>query len=212
MDILNSLYLKSLGLIRTTAEPGSIVFVSTPDSRRDDKFLTIAVPIENLASVIGALETVAVDGVTITGDGTPGNPLTVNIAGTGLVDSVTDDGIGWVTVDNTDPENPIISFAGVAVDGVTITGTGLAGDPLVAAIPAPTAVIIKAAFAQADFATDVDALAAPLGQSLVVTDYTVSGFGGTFTRISTLNSTFLDWAVLATDNTAVVGLYGNAPL
>jgi hypothetical protein len=133
MDILNALYLKAQGLIRTSAEPNSIVYLSTPDPRRDDKYLTIGVPIENLAAVIGALQTVAVDGVTITGDGTPGNPLTVNIAGTGLVDSVTADGIGWITVDNTDPENPIVGFAGIEVDGVTITGTGLAGDPLVAA-------------------------------------------------------------------------------
>lgn len=138
MDILNAAYLKAQGLIKTTAEPNSIVYLSVPDPRRDDKYLTIGVPIENMASVIGALQTVAVDGVTITGDGTPGNPLTVNIAGTGLVDSVTDDGLGWITVDNTDPENPIISFAGIAVDGVTITGTGLAGDPLVAVIPTPT--------------------------------------------------------------------------
>lgn len=138
MDILNALYLKAQGLIRTSAEPNSIVYLSTPDPRRDDKFLTIGVPIESLAAVIGALQTVAVDGVTITGDGTPGNPLAVSIAGTGLVDSVTDDGAGWVTVDNTDPENPIISFAGIAVDGVTVTGTGLAGDPLVANLASPT--------------------------------------------------------------------------
>ncbi len=52
------------------------------------------------------------------------------VIGTG-VQSVTDDGNGHVTVDNTDPVNPIIEFDGVSVDGVTITGTGLPGDPLV---------------------------------------------------------------------------------
>jgi len=212
MDILNPLYLKANNLIRTNAEPGSIVFLATPDPRRDDKFLTIGVPIENLASVIGALETVAVDGVTITGDGTPGNPLTVNIAGTGLVDSVTDDGLGWITVDNTDPENPVISFAGIEVDGITITGTGLAGDPLVAVAPAAVVPVVRAGFTQADFAGDVDVLALPVGGILIVKNYNAGGFGGSFIRISTINNTYIDWSVLATDNTAVVGLYGDAPL
>ena len=49
------------------------------------------------------------------------------------VASVTDDGNTYVTVDNTDPANPVIGFAGVNVDGVTITGTGTTGDPLVGA-------------------------------------------------------------------------------
>ena len=50
----------------------------------------------------------------------------------GIVSSVTDDGNGVVVVDNTDPLNPIITFAGVFVDGVTITGDGTSGNPLVA--------------------------------------------------------------------------------
>lgn len=60
------------------------------------------------------------------------------------VQSVTDDGNGVVNVNNTDPVNPVIEFdqaqletdlAGniaVAVDGVTITGDGTTGNPLVA--------------------------------------------------------------------------------
>lgn len=79
MDILNPLYLKARKLIRTSAEPNSVVYLATPDPKRDDKFITIAVPIENLAEVIGALSTVVTDGVTITGDGTPGNPLVANL-------------------------------------------------------------------------------------------------------------------------------------
>jgi hypothetical protein len=50
----------------------------------------------------------------------------------GIVSSVTDDGNGVVVVDNTDPLNPIITFAGVYVDGVSITGNGTSGNPLVA--------------------------------------------------------------------------------
>lgn len=49
---------------------------------------------------------------------------------TGWVESVTDDGNGVVSVDNTDPLNPIINFNGVNVDGTTITGDGTAGTPL----------------------------------------------------------------------------------
>lgn len=42
---------------------------------------------------------------------------------------------GW-NVDNTDPQNPIIDPP--SVDGVTITGDGTPGDPLVAAVPTIT--------------------------------------------------------------------------
>lgn len=50
----------------------------------------------------------------------------------GYVQSVTDDGNLLVAVNNTDPQNPVIEFFGVAVDGVTITGDGLLGAPLAA--------------------------------------------------------------------------------
>lgn len=53
-------------------------------------------------------------------------------AGGGSVNSVTDDGNGVVTVDNTDATNPIVEFNGVNVDGTTITGDGTSGNPLVA--------------------------------------------------------------------------------
>lgn len=65
---------------------------------------------------------ISVDGVTITGDGTPGNPLVGSPAG---VVSVT-----GLDTDNTDPLNPIIN---IAVDGATITGDGTPGNPLVSA-------------------------------------------------------------------------------
>lgn len=72
---------------------------------------------------------ISVDGTTITGDGTPSNPL---VSHGGTVMSVTDDSSGVVTVDNTDPANPIILFKGVFTDGTTITGDGTSGNPLVA--------------------------------------------------------------------------------
>lgn len=50
----------------------------------------------------------------------------------GAVTSVTDDGNLVVVVDNTIPTAPVITFAGVNVDGVTITGDGTTGNPLVA--------------------------------------------------------------------------------
>jgi hypothetical protein len=62
---------------------------------------------------------ISVDGATITGDGTPLNPL-VSVA----------DGVQSVTgldTDNTDPTNPIIN---ISVDGATITGDGTPLSPL----------------------------------------------------------------------------------
>lgn len=75
---------------------------------------------------------ISVDGTTITGTGTPANPLVAVIPASG-VQSVTDDGNGVVSVDNIDPINPVIQFNGVNVDGVTITGDGTIANPLVAA-------------------------------------------------------------------------------
>ena len=70
---------------------------------------------------------ISVDGVTITGDGTPANPL-VSVA----------DGVQSVTglnTDNTDPLNPIIE---ISVDGTTVTGDGTGGNPLVAPFQSPS--------------------------------------------------------------------------
>lgn len=51
---------------------------------------------------------------------------------TAIVMSITDDGNGVVSVDNTDPFHPVVKFDGVYVDGVTVTGDGSAGNPLTA--------------------------------------------------------------------------------
>lgn len=50
----------------------------------------------------------------------------------GNVQSVNDDGNNVVIVDNTDPFNPVIQFGGVYTDGITITGDGSVGSPLIA--------------------------------------------------------------------------------
>lgn len=72
---------------------------------------------------------ISVDGVTITGDGTPASPLVASIPPSG-VQSVTDDGNGVVSVDNTDPVNPIVEFNGVSVDPLTMSGDGTPSNPL----------------------------------------------------------------------------------
>lgn len=81
-----------------------------------------------------------VDGVTITGDGTSFDPLKAT-APSGFVESVSDDGNGIVEVDNTDPINPIITYKGVAVDGVTISGDGSPFNPLTSLVTDTYAVL-----------------------------------------------------------------------
>jgi hypothetical protein len=63
---------------------------------------------------------IAVDGTTITGDGTPANPLVASPSSSG-VQSVT-----GLATDNTDPSNPIVE---IAVD-TTLTGDGTPANPL----------------------------------------------------------------------------------
>jgi hypothetical protein len=62
---------------------------------------------------------ISVDGSTITGDGTPANPLVAVADG---VQSVT-----GLNTDNTDPANPIVN---ISVDGTSITGSGTPLIPL----------------------------------------------------------------------------------
>jgi hypothetical protein len=72
---------------------------------------------------------IAVDGITITGDGTTGNPLSAPQYGS-AVQIVQDDGNGVVQVDNTNLQFPIIEFNGVFVDTNTISGNGTSASPL----------------------------------------------------------------------------------
>ena len=65
--------------------------------------------VDNTDPVNPVILPLQVDGVTILGTGEVGSPLQA-VLPTGFVQSVNDDGNGFVTVDNTDPNNPIIDF------------------------------------------------------------------------------------------------------
>jgi hypothetical protein len=76
MDILNFISWIKGGRVVTTVDPTQTLLpVGLKDSRRDDGYLAGAISVEDFANQVGGLQTVAVDGVTITGDGTPGDPL-----------------------------------------------------------------------------------------------------------------------------------------
>jgi hypothetical protein len=76
MDILNFISWIKSGRVVTTVDPTQTLLpVGLKDSRRDDGYLAGAISVEDFANQVGGLQTVAVDGVTITGDGTPGDPL-----------------------------------------------------------------------------------------------------------------------------------------
>ena len=76
MDILNFISWIKGGRQVTTVDPTQTLLpVGLKDSRRDDGYLAGAISVEDFANQVGGLQTVAVDGVTITGDGTPGDPL-----------------------------------------------------------------------------------------------------------------------------------------
>ena len=102
----------------------------------DDGNLVVDVDNTDPLNPIIKFNGVFVDGVTVTGDGTSGNPLTAVIP-SGVL-TVTDDGNTVIVVDNTDPVNPVIQFAGIYVDGVTVTGDGTSGNPLVSVSTPPT--------------------------------------------------------------------------
>lgn len=76
MDILNFISWVKGGRQVTAVDPArTLLPVGLKDGRRDDSYLAGAISVADFASQIGGLQTVAVDGTTITGDGTPGDPL-----------------------------------------------------------------------------------------------------------------------------------------
>lgn len=76
MDILNFIsWLKGGRIVKTINPSQSLIPIATRDSKRDDQWLTNAITAEDLGDQIGGLQTVSVDGVTITGNGTSQNVL-----------------------------------------------------------------------------------------------------------------------------------------
>ena len=126
--------------------PTDVVLTGTEYILGMSEGVTIKLVLDSIKNFILSGATSGSTGVQITG-GTYDNSTgelslvdstggTVTVSGfyTGgtFIETISDNGNGAVYVDNTDPANPIIGFTGVTTDGVTVTGTGLAGDPLTA--------------------------------------------------------------------------------
>jgi hypothetical protein len=80
MDILNFISWIKGGRVVTTVDPAkTLIPVGLKDDRRDDGYLAGVISVQDFASQLGGLQTVAVDGVTITGNGTLSNPLVATI-------------------------------------------------------------------------------------------------------------------------------------
>jgi hypothetical protein len=76
MDILNFIsWIRGKRQVTTVDPAKTLLPVGLKDERRDDEYLAGAISVQDFASQLGGLQTVAVDGVTITGNGTSGNPL-----------------------------------------------------------------------------------------------------------------------------------------
>ena len=105
-------------------------------------------------------------------------------AGGGSVNSVTDDGNGVVTVDNTDATNPVIEFNGVNVDGTTITGDGTSGNPLVA-----SGGILKGTTSGTDtFTTTITGVAAYTDGDAYLIRFTIGNTTGCTLNINSLGA------------------------
>jgi hypothetical protein len=82
MDILNFIsWIKGKRVVTTVDPTKTLIPLGIKDGRRDDEYLAGAITYDDLANQIGGLQTVTVDGVTITGNGTPGNPLVASGGG-----------------------------------------------------------------------------------------------------------------------------------
>jgi hypothetical protein len=94
--------------IKTTPDGSDLIPLGTRDPRYDGFYQPTGITVDDFVASLPA----GVQSVTAAPSPSPGG-----------------DGI---FVNNTDPLNPVLSFTGVQVDGTTITGTGVFGDPLVA--------------------------------------------------------------------------------
>jgi hypothetical protein len=82
MDILNFIsWIASKRRIVTSAPDDALVPIGIRTETRDDKYTTVGITASNFANQVGGLQTVSVDNVTITGNGTPANPLVAIASG-----------------------------------------------------------------------------------------------------------------------------------
>lgn len=108
MDILNFISWIKGGRRVTTVDPNkTLIPLGLRDARRDDDYLVASMSVADLATQISS-----------------GNVQSVN---TPLFPNPV------LTVNNTDPQNPVINFVGVYTDGTTVTGNGTSASPLIAA-------------------------------------------------------------------------------
>jgi hypothetical protein len=68
-------------MIKRVPENSDLIPLGTKDSRYGGSYKPTAISVEDLTIAIGGLQSVSVDGVTIIGDGTLGNPLTAVSSG-----------------------------------------------------------------------------------------------------------------------------------
>ena len=110
-------------LFEVSEDQGAGVFISKKieGSQLNNKVQSVTGLNTDNTDPLNPIVEIAVDGVTVTGDGTPASPL---VANSNFVNSVT-----GLNTDNTDPLNPVVQ---IAVDGVTVTGDGTAANPLIA--------------------------------------------------------------------------------
>jgi hypothetical protein len=108
-NLINIFNLIKTKMVKTIVEADDLIILGTRDSKYTGNYKPTVIKFADMATQLNA----------------------------GEVESVTDDGNGVVSVDNTDTTNPVIKFNGVNVDGISITGNGTSGNPLVAA-PIPT--------------------------------------------------------------------------
>jgi hypothetical protein len=80
MDILNFIsWIRGRRQVTSVDPAKTLLPVGIKDPKRDDEYIAGAITVEDFATQVGGLQTVAVDGTTIVGNGTPSNPLVANI-------------------------------------------------------------------------------------------------------------------------------------
>jgi len=120
--------------IKTTLEDSDLIAVGTKQSPALGDYKPTAIKFEDLKNQVAGLQTVSVDGVTITGNGTPGNPLVasipssaVNYSNVVFVDPINGNNFTGAINDFTKPRLTISSASSLAlsVPGLSSTNRAL---------------------------------------------------------------------------------------